>query len=80
MVMFLAKILIATMSQAASSTRADDSETDGVNDKFASVEDIDAARHKEIMWKAVSGILMITFKHLKSERESYTIFNHMLKF
>lgn len=32
------------------------------------LEEVDAARHKEIMWKAVAGVVLLLLKHFKSNR------------
>ncbi|RKP13938.1 hypothetical protein BJ684DRAFT_19611 [Piptocephalis cylindrospora] len=65
--LFLVKILIATMSASSGPKDRDRSGPSGEERSGGrrTVEEVDAARHREIMWKAVSAVMLLLLKHLK---------------
>jgi hypothetical protein len=50
-----------------------DSDTVEMGNRPMTLEDIDAARHKEIMWKAVAGVMFLMLKHFKSNSALYLL-------
>jgi hypothetical protein len=49
-----------------SSKSSDLGDESPVKKRSQAVEDVDAMRHKEIMWKAVAGVLFLLLKYLKA--------------
>ncbi|RKP10702.1 hypothetical protein THASP1DRAFT_27500 [Thamnocephalis sphaerospora] len=64
-IMFLSKVMIATLPNGKA-TAAKQNSGDSETWRQVNTEELDAARHKEIMWKAVSAILLLMLKHFKA--------------
>ncbi|KAI8056793.1 hypothetical protein BDF22DRAFT_667946 [Syncephalis plumigaleata] len=64
-VMFFSKVMIATLPNGKNASNKSNS-MDNDSLRQVNTEELDAARHKEIMWKAVSAILLLMLKLFKS--------------
>ncbi|KAI9594357.1 hypothetical protein BDF19DRAFT_497162 [Syncephalis fuscata] len=64
-IMFFSKVMIATLPNGKNASSKQNS-VDNESIRQVNTEELDAARHKEIMWKAVSAILLLMLKLFKA--------------